>query len=309
VAILFLSETDPVDEWAAALARALPGEDVRTGPAGIDGASVEFAVAWRPPAGALAALPNLRAVFSLGAGVDHVLGDPGLPANLPVVRLIDPDLTRQMTEWVVMNVLRHHRAMPDYAAQQAEGLWREIAVPPARERRVGIMGLGVLGGAAATALVSFGFALAAWVRSRRPWPLGELFAGQEGLGPFLARTDILVCLLPLTAETRGILDGRAFAALPPGAAVINAARGGHLVEADLIAALESGKLSAATLDVFADEPLPPPHPFWRHPRITVTPHVAAVTRPECAAREIAANIRRCRAGGPMRGTVDRRRGY
>ncbi len=171
------------------------------------------------------------------------------------------------------------------------------------------MGLGVLGSAAARALADLGFPLAGWTRTARAWPLGKAFHGRDGLRPFLSISDILVCLLPLTPETEGILDAAAFAALPSGAALINAARGGHVVEADLLAALDSGALGAATLDVFDTEPLPQGHPFWAHPRVRVTPHVAAITYGDTTAREIALNIKRFRAGAPMSGLVDRRRYY
>jgi glyoxylate/hydroxypyruvate reductase A len=309
MAILFLSDADPVTAWADALARELPDEVIRVNTGPDDDGDVEFAVVWAPATGRLARIPGLRAIFSLGAGVDHVFADTDLPAEIPVVRLIDPMLTAQMTEYVVMNVLWHHRGMDEYAAHQAEGRWRHLDVPRTDMRRVGIMGLGVLGSAAAEALARFGFALNGWTRTARDWPLGEAFHGPDGLRPFLHISDIVVCLLPLTPETEGILAAAAFAALPKGAALINAARGGHVVEADLLAALDSGALGAATLDVFATEPLPRIHRFWTHPRIRVTPHVAAITHAEPAAREIALNIRRLRAGTPMCGLVDRRRQY
>jgi glyoxylate/hydroxypyruvate reductase A len=311
VAILFLSDADATGAWAAALERELPDDEVLIGTdaARARAADIDFAVVWYPPPGLLARLPSLKAILSLGAGVDHVVLDPGLPAGVPLVRLVDPALTEQMAEWVAMNVLRHHRLMPFYAEQQARAYWKRHDIPRARERRVGIMGLGVLGQAAAAALRPFGFPLAAWVRHPRPWTDGEIFAGPEDLGPFLARSDIVVCLLPLTAETRGVLNARAFARMPRGAAAINGARGGHVVAADLIAALDSGQISAATLDVFTTEPLPASDPLWRHPRVTVTPHAAAVTLAETAARAIAANIRRCRTGTAMVGVVEPTRQY
>ena len=310
MAILFLTPSaNAASRWADGLKKQFAGEDIRinSGPEG-DG-DVEFAIVWKPPPGRLAALPNLKAIFSIGAGVDHVFADPGLPEGVPIVRLIDETLTSQMTEYVVMNVLWHHREMDDYAALVAAETWRHLHPPRTPERRVGIMGLGVLGSAAAEALSRFGFSLAAWTRRPRAWPLGEAFSGPDGLQPFLARSDILVCLLPLTPETAGILDAAAFSALPQGAVVINAARGGHLVEADLLDALESGPIKAATLDVFEQEPLAPGHRFWSHPKIRVTPHIASLTYPDAAAREIARNIARLRAGAPMIGVVDRDREY
>ncbi|MGE0650607.1 MAG: 2-hydroxyacid dehydrogenase [Alphaproteobacteria bacterium] len=311
MAILFLSEADATGAWAAALKRELPDDEVLIGTdaARTRAADIDFAVVWYPPPGLLAHLPNLKAILSLGAGVDHVFLDPGLPAGVPVVRLVDPALTEQMAEWVTMNVLRHHRLMPLYAEQQARAYWKRHDIPRAHERRVGIMGLGILGQAAAQALKPFGFPLAAWVRQPRKWAEGEIFAGPEGLVPFLARSNVVVCLLPLTAETRGVLNADAFARMPRGAAVINGARGGHVVAADLIAALGSGQVSAATLDVFTTEPLPADDPLWRHPRITITPHAAAVTLADTAAHEIAANIHRCRAGNAMVGGVEPTRQY
>ncbi|MCZ6742727.1 MAG: glyoxylate/hydroxypyruvate reductase A [Alphaproteobacteria bacterium] len=309
MAILFLSDAEPVTAWADALANELPDEVIRINTGPDDDGDVEFAVVWQPATGRLARIPGLRAIFSLGAGVDHVFADTELPADVPVFRLIDPMLAAQMAEFVVMNVLWHHRGMDQYAADQADRRWRLLDLPRTARRRVGIMGLGVLGSAAARALAEFGFPLAGWTRTARDWPLGEAFHGRDGLRPFLSISDILVCLLPLTPETEGILDASAFAALPSGAALINAARGGHVVEADLLAALDSGALGAATLDVFDTEPLPQGHPFWAHPRVRVTPHVAAITYGDTTAREIALNIKRFRAGAPMSGLVDRRRHY
>jgi glyoxylate/hydroxypyruvate reductase A len=309
--ILFLSNADKTRDWAAALANELPDEEILIG---VDAArrravDIDCAVVWWPEPGLLAQLPNLKAIFSLGAGVDHIFADAHLPEAVPIIRLIDPALTEQMTEWVVMNVLRHHRLMTDYALQQARGEWRRHDIPRAQNRRVGLMGLGVLGEAAAKGLTPFGFELAAWVRHPRRWEGGTLFAGAERLQDFLARTDIAVCLLPLTKVTHGILDARAFAAMPIGASIINGARGGHVIPADLIAALDHGQISAATLDVFDTEPLPNDDPLWHHPRITLTPHVAAVTLATTAAHEIAANIRRLRQGQPLNGIVDPARGY
>ncbi len=309
--IAFLSDADKTGEWARALAQELPGEDIAIGTdaALAHAADIDAAVVWYPRPGVLTQMPGLRAIFSLGAGVDHVFTDPALPDGIPIVRLIDPALTEQMTEWVVMNVLRHHRLMPTYARLQAAGQWRRHDIPRARARRVGLMGLGELGRAAAQALTPFGFPLAAWVRNARDWSGGKLFVGADGLVPFLTRSDIVVCLLPLTPETEGILDARAFACLPEGAAVINGARGGHVVAPDLIAALDSGHLTAATLDVFNPEPLPESDPLWHDPRITITPHVAALTLADTAAREIARNIIRLRAGQPMTGLISPGRRY
>ena len=308
VVVVLIDDGERARTWRAALAEALPegratlAEDVD------DPAAVEFAVAWGVPGAAFRRFPRLRAVLSLGAGVDRFLGDPELAA-VPVVRMVEPGLTRGMREYVLLHVLRHHRDMPRLARQQAERRWEPFASPLASERGVGIMGLGVLGADAARHLAGIGFRVAGWSRGPRELPGIAGFHGADGLPAFLERTEILVCLLPLTAETAGILNARLFATLPRGAAVINAARGEHLVEADLLAMLEAGHLSGATLDVFREEPLPADHPFWRHPRIRVTPHNASLTRPDTGARQMARAIRQILAGERPDHLADRRAGY
>lgn len=308
MALIFYSEADSYDAWAPALRAAMPELDVRPWDAPGDPAEIDLALVWRPPAGSLRRFPNLRLIFSLGAGVDGVLADATLPP-VPLVRMIDPSLTRGMTEYVLAAVLRHHRSLDLFERQGHEGVWDPVVPPPAHERRVGVLGLGELGVDAATALADHGFAVAGWSRSAKAVPGVACLGGPDGLATLLARSDILVCLLPLTAETAGVLNAEAFARLPTGAFVINVARGGHVVDADLIAALDSGHLAGATLDVFQDEPPPADHPFWRHPKILMTPHVASITDPRSAAAAVAANVRRLRAGEPPVGVVDRARGY
>jgi glyoxylate/hydroxypyruvate reductase A len=206
-------------------------------------------------------------------------------------------------------VLTHHRQLGVTDANQARGVWQQIVTPPAQRRRVGVMGLGHIGGQCALTLATLGFDVAGWSRSPKSLPGVETFAGPQGLAPFLARTEILVCLLPLTPETKDILNARTFAALPRGAAIVNAGRGGHLVEADLLAALDGGHLSGATLDVFRTEPLPPDHPFWSHPRIRVTPHIASYIDPATGAGVVAENIRRYEVEGRLADMSDAVRGY
>lgn len=307
--ILFQSSADRWADWQPRLQALLPGETFHRHPDAGDPAAVEFAVVWKPPPGLLASLPNLKGILSLGAGVDHILADPTLPPKVPVVRLLDPSLAIQMSEYVTLHALAHHRRQGEYAAQQREGTWRVLDVPDTAKRRIGIMGFGTLGEACAARLAPFGFPIAGWVRHPQTVDGIEIFAGNERLAAFLARSDILICLLPLTAATKGILNARTLALLPKGAALINAARGGHVVVDDLLAALDSEQLSGATLDVFTDEPLAADHPLWRHPKVTVTPHIAAITRPEHAAGIIAGSIQRLRAGRPVPGTIDRRVGY
>jgi glyoxylate/hydroxypyruvate reductase A len=254
-------------------------------------------------------LPNLKMIFGLGAGIDHLLRDPDLPRHAPIVRLVDPYMTDAMSEYVALSVLRLHRQDLDYLTQQREGVWRELEQKNAAERPVGILGFGTLGQDAGRQLRSLGFDVAGWSRTAKPLPGFATFAGAAGLERLLARSEIVVCLLPLTAETRGILDTIAFARMPRGAAIVNAGRGGHVVETDLLAALDTGRLSGAVLDVFDDEPLPPLHPFWRHPRVIVTPHIAAETHPPTAAPLVREAIRQCDAGLPIANRVDLARGY
>lgn len=308
MALMFLSPDDPAEQWRAELQARIPGLEVRIWPEVGDPAEIELALIWRPPPGELARFPNLRAILSLGAGIDGLLADSTLP-DLPLARMVDPSLTRTMTEYVLLAVLRHHRELDRFERAQRAGEWAYAFPPQAAERRIGILGQGVLGQDAARCLAGHGFPVAGWSRTPKDLPGTQSFAGADQLQPFLARTDILVCLLPLTKDTAGILNASTFAALAAGAYVINVARGAHLIEADLIAALDSGHLAGATLDVFAEEPLPPENPLWRHPRVLITPHVASYSVPATGADGVVANIRRALAGEPLLHQVDRLRGY
>jgi len=309
MALLFRSSVDSEARWKPQLGRLMPELEVRVWPEVGDPADVDYALVWRPEPGLLASLPNLKLILSLGAGVDHILCDPLLPHDLPIVRLVDPYMTDAMSEYVVLQVLRLHRQDLDYRAQQEAAVWRELAQKNAAERCVGILGAGALGQDAARKLKRLGFDVALWSRSERAFEGLASYAGAAGLTALLGRSEILVCLLPLTPETEGILNTSTFTLLPKGAALINAARGGHLVEEDLLGALASGRLSAAALDVFREEPLPADHPFWRHPRIIVTPHTAAATHPQTAAPIILDNIRRCEEGRPLLNRIDPAQGY
>ncbi|SMF07477.1 glyoxylate/hydroxypyruvate reductase A [Tistlia consotensis] len=312
--LLFKSDLDRADLWTAALQKHQPDLQVEVWPSGAaapggDLSAIDYALVWKPPTGVLKRLPNLKAIFSLGAGIDHIFRDPELPAGVPVVRMVERGLTAGMTEYVVMQVLFHHRRMFDYRAQQRAGVWEELPPVAAWDRRVGILGLGQLGSDAAAKLAGLRLDVAGWSRSPKEIPGVASYSGAAGLDAFLARTEILVNLLPLTDETRGILDAETFAKLPAGASLINVGRGEHLVEADLLAALESGQIDSATLDVFAREPLPGDSPFWRHERVVVTPHVASMTLPDTAAEAVVENIRRIERGEPPLNAVDRGRGY
>jgi glyoxylate/hydroxypyruvate reductase A len=309
MALLFRSTVDSAARWRAQLTRLASELEVRVWPELGDSTEIDYALVWRPEPGFLASLPNLKLILSLGAGVDHLLDDPQLPRHLPIVRLVDPHMTAAMSEYVVLQVLRLHRRDLDYRTQQDAGIWRELDQQNAVERRVGILGLGELGQDVAKKLTALGFDVAGWSRSEKTLAGITSYAGPAGLQLLLGRSEILVCLLPLTAETEGILNASTLALLPKGAALVNAARGAHLVEDDLLAALASGQVSAAVLDVFREEPLPADHPFWHHPRVIVTPHVAAFTNPATAAPIILDNIRRFEEGRLLLNRVDPARGY
>lgn len=310
MAILLSTKPAAMREWRDALLAVDPGLDIRLFPEAGDPAAIEAAVVWTSHDMAeLRRYPNLALIVSMGAGVDHLLRPPGPPPGVPVARLVDVRLTQGMTEWVLLNVLRFHRQDPDYRALQAAGEWRELAAPDTGSRRIGIMGLGALGTDAARHLLALGFPVAGWSRRPKLVPGVEALHGADGLDAMLARTDILVCLLPLTPETRGIIDTRTLSLLPRGGFLLNGARGGHVVQADLLAALHSGQLAGAALDVCEPEPLPPEHPFWRHPKVVLTPHAASITSPASAAPQVVDNIRRMRAGQAPRNLVDPAAGY
>lgn len=308
--LIFFSESDRWDDWAGHLRREVPEVTLRHWDEPGDDAEVRFALVWNPPRGELKRrFPNLEYIFSLGAGVDALLDDPDLPAGVPVVRMVEEALVIGMTEYVALHVLRLHRRQSALEAQQRAKVWEQIATPLAPDRRVGLMGLGVLGSDAAAALTALRFDVASWTRTPKDLPGVTGFHGESGLAPFLARTDILVALVPLTDQTRGILNAELFAQLPAGAGLINAGRGGLQIEADIIAALDSGRLSEAVLDVFSTEPLPADNPLWEHPGVTLTPHNAALTGSATGAREVAGNLRRVLAGERPRNIVNPDAGY
>ena len=295
--------------WNDVFSEAMPEMPVRDWADPGDMADIEYAFVWAPEPGALRKFPNLKCIFSIGAGVDHLLKDPDLPDGVPIVRMVEPELTQGMSEYVTMHVLRYHREVPALEQQQRDKVWHELIAPTAPNRKVGLLGLGVLGQDAARVLRALKFDLASWSRTPKRVAGVQSFCGADGLGPFLARTEILVCLLPLTAKTQGILNRDLLAKLPRGACLINAGRGGHQVEEDILAALDNGQLAGATLDVFLPEPLPTGSPFWTHPKVTLTPHIASVTQQVSAIEQVVANIRRIQAGKTPLNTVDRELGY
>lgn len=308
MSILYRSDAPRAAAWVNYFVEHAPDLEFRVWPDAGNLKKVEYLIAWQVPADFLAQLPNLKVLFSSGAGIDHV-DLSALPAHVPLVRMVEPGIINGMVEYVSLAVLALHRDFFDYAAQKAARSWNPLEVPPASARTVGVMGLGSLGCAVLERLGTYGFRLRGWNRSPRTIDGVETFAGADQLQAFLTGCDVLICLLPLTPATQGILNRELFAALPPRAALVNVGRGPHLVDADLLAALDSGQLSHAILDVTEPEPLPPEHPFWTHPCVFVTPHVASMTQPETAAPILLENIRRHRRGEPLVGVVDRRRGY
>ncbi|MGV2288634.1 glyoxylate/hydroxypyruvate reductase A [Trinickia sp. YCB016] len=310
----FVYKADPVRgaQWARIFAEKAPDTPFHIWTGDLppcDAREVRYLAVWQVPKLDLAAVfPNLEVVFSTGAGVDQ-FDLSAIPTHLPVVRMVEPGIVAGMVEYVTLAALALHRDWLTYAAQQREGRWKPLQTHMANTRQVGVLGLGVLGQAVLTRLASFGFQCAGWSRSPHKLDGIECFAGTDALPAFLARTDILVCLLPLTDQTRHFLNRDLFAQLPRGASLINVGRGGHLQQEDLLAALDSGQLGTAVLDVADPEPLAADHPLWRHPRVMLTPHIASMTQPESAVEVVLDNLRRHREGAPLVGLVDRSRGY
>ncbi len=308
--IAFINQKGDPAPWRDVLTEEVPGLDFRVWPDEVgDPAEIDIAVVALPPPGLLKTFPNLKAILSMWAGVESMLRDPDLPRDIPIGRLVDRAMTRDMTHHVVHWVLHYHRDAHHYAEQQRAGKWQSIPYPEATDRRVGILGMGALGGDAARALANLGFTVAGWSANPKSIDGVESFHGTNGLTPFLERTNILVSLLPSTPTTEGLINRTTLAHLPAGAYFINAGRGGAVVDDDLIAALDSGAMARASLDVFRTEPLPADDPFWRHPKVDLTPHVASHTTPRTAGREVAEDIRRVAAGGSPRNLVDLDRGY
>jgi len=319
-ALLVATKGWDVESWARRIRPLLPDRPILcTDRAGIyhgadaDLAEIHYILAWKPLQETLDRLPSLRVIFSLGAGVDHIFALTRLP-DVPIVRIVDPDLTARMTEYVVWQVLHHQRLGPAYSAHQRERVWRDIDPPAAHQVSVGIMGLGVMGGSAARILVRLGFKVRSWTRSPKRMAGVESFHGAERFDAFLAGTDILVALLPLTPDTRGLIDLPLLRKLrrdgPLGGPIlINAGRGGSHVEADIVAALRDGTLAGASLDVFQTEPLPADSPLWDLGNVVITPHVAAVSDPVALAGQIAGQIEAFERGEKLKNRVDPRRGY
>jgi glyoxylate/hydroxypyruvate reductase A len=308
--LLFKSDFADPPPWKSALQENMPELEVRLWPEVGDARDIDYALVWKPPVDLFDALPNLKVIFSLGAGLDHLLNGVRLPTGVPVVRMHDTALTEGMSEYTVYMALRHLRRMAVYEQQQNARQWRpHLPQLRASEVRAGVLGLGVIGAAVAGSLAAVGFDVAGWSRAPKDIAAVHSFHGDDQFDRFLARTDILVCVLPLTEATHGIINATNMRKLPRGAYVINIGRGEHLVEQDLLELLAQGHIGGAALDVFRVEPLPDGHPFWTHPRITLTPHCASLTNPFTASQHVVANIHRAMRGQPLSNVADLARGY
>jgi glyoxylate/hydroxypyruvate reductase len=294
--------------WRDTFAEQLPDLEIRIWPDPGEAADIEYLAFMHPDFDGLPQFPNLKAMFSRSAGVEAFVNHPKLP-KVPLGKMEPPGGDPMMTEYVVMHVLRFHRDMPGYQAAQANREWRRTRIVRPEERRVGFLGYGMMAKAPALVLKSLGFPVSAWVRTPRNDAEIPIFHGRDQFEPFLGQTDIAVCLLPLTRETEGIFCARTFAMMPRGAMLVNVGRGKHVVEADLIAALDSGQLAYAALDALWPEPLPPESPLWLHPKVTVMPHVARRPTVRQLVTEIAANIRSLRADGRLLQEIDKAMGY
>ena len=309
MAILLAFGARDAKPWMSALREVDDALDLRIWPDCGELRDITFVIAWYHPAGLFSTLPNLRCVQSLGAGVDHILRDPLLPPNVAVARIVDKSLARSMAQYVTTAALNHLGRFPSYQKSQLKRQWQPLPPIAASQQTVGIMGLGRLGATTAHALRQAGFTVQGWSRSPKKLAGIKAYSEEAQLPQFLANVNILVCLLPLTPTTTNILNAQLFAQLPRGAYVINVGRGSHLVEDDLLAALDCGQLSGACLDVFRQEPLPIDHPFWQRKEIIVTPHISSVTDPQAAARQIVVNYRRLQQNQPLLNIIDRARGY
>jgi glyoxylate/hydroxypyruvate reductase len=311
---LLVAVTWQTQPWVERFRRLLPDRDIVVLGEDFDRKAIRYVATWGPKPGSLDGLPNLEAIFSLGAGVDHLMTYPDLP-DVPIVRVAQDDLTHRMSEYMVLHCLMYLRDQRRFDEDQKAKRWKPDRAPPiAGEVRIGIMGFGVLGQDSARKLKMMGFDVAGWSRTAKDVEGFQVYAGEEGLTPFLNRTDILIALMPLTPDTQGMLNRSLFEKLARdgrlgGPILINAGRGKLQVEADILSCLDDGILRAATLDVFETEPLPEDSPLWTHPRVTVTPHNSATSEPEATARYIAQQIRRHEAGEPFEAVVDKQRGY
>ena len=309
MSIVLISQGRDLTPWVEAINSELPDLDVQVYPDIKAKEDVTFAISWNHPLGAFKEFPNLKCIASMGAGVDHILKDPNLPENVLVTRVTDEHLTNDMATFTTAVVLNYMRGLCAYKAAEAEGAWQPKPYLRQQDLTVGVMGMGVLGAEAATQLKRLGFNVQGWARSHKNIEGIPVYAGTDELDYFLATSNVLICLLPLTPQTANILNKANLSKLPEGAYLINVARGEHLVEEDLLEMLDKGYLAGASLDVFRTEPLPEEHPFWKHPKIDVTPHIASVTNPASAVKQILENYKRLMQNEPLTNLVSRTKGY
>jgi glyoxylate/hydroxypyruvate reductase A len=309
MAFLIIATDIKFSSWVKHLSMQDPGIDIRIWPEVGDADDIEFALCWNHPQGEFKKYKNLKCIASIGAGVDHVMRDPDLPAGVPVTRVVQSSMAQSMSEYAVLGVLNYCRQFDSYRTDQSQKKWQPRIPLLAANMGIGIMGLGQLGKDAAKKLSYLGFPVTGWSQTPKDIRGVKCLAGEDALDDFLSQARILICMLPLTPKTRGILNHKIFDKLPAGAYVINVARGQHLIETDLLAALDSGQLAGACLDVFEVEPLPEDHPFWSHPKIIVTPHISSITYPKAVAPQIIENYQRTKTGKPLLNVVDIKRGY
>lgn len=295
--------------WKTALNELAPDLEIRLFQEDRNKEEVEFVISWNHEIGSFDLYPNLKVICSMGAGVDHLFRDKNLPADVAIVRIVDQELSNDMNEFVLSLIMSHLRGLNNYRNNESIHYWKPRRYKTIKDVRLGIMGFGTLGQSLAKYLLKLDFRISGWSNSPKTMEQVATFYGQEQLAPFLSQTDILICLLPLTETTRGILNKQVFDQLPKGAFLINVGRGGHLNEADLVDAIEREQLSGASLDVFEPEPMPEDHAFWDHPKIHITPHVASLTIPKSVAPQILENYRRMQEGLPLLNEVSREKGY
>lgn len=309
MSVLIVSPGKDPEKWVKALENQHPGMNIYVYPEEHDTEEVEFAISWNHPRGLFKNYPNLKVVASMGAGVDHITNDPGLPEDVKITRVIDEMLTNDMSDFVLSQVMNHIRGLHHYTKAQKEKKWETSMYKRPKDTKVGIMGLGVLGNDVAHKLHKNDFEVHAWSRTEKDCEDFTCYHGRDQLEDFLKNSEILVCLLPLTEDTENILNADLFDMLPQGAYVINVARGQHLVEHDLMEMIDNGHLAGAALDVFREEPLPEEHPFWEHPKINITPHIASLTNPESVIPQIVENYERMKENEPLNNTVEMKKGY
>ncbi len=309
MALCIISPNRDPKPWIQAFQKLAPDLDVRVWPDDQPREAVKFTLVWKHPKGIFSEFPNLKAICSMGAGVDHLFADPTLPESVPMARIVDENLLEDMWEHTLALVLSHLRRLEIYKDYQKKSHWEPVPYGSVRETHIGIMGLGQLGSGVAKKLAAFGFTVSGWSASEKNIPGVKSFVGDAELEDFLGTPDFLICLLPLTKATEGIMNKNLFRKVKKGGVVINLARGPLMKEEDLIPALDSKHLAHAYLDVFVKEPLPKDHPFWGHPKISITPHVASISDPTSVARQVVENYQRATTGKPLKNKVDFARGY